>query len=478
MKKPELPSLPRQECSSKTRIRREPPDVLMRKGLPASIDTERFILGSVLLDDSRFTEIASVLINDDFALEKHRRIFARMRGMHGRGEKIDRVTLANELLRYNELESVDGLSYLVSLDDGLPHISNPDSYVRIIREKAALRRIAIAAQHTMTRALLAEEDSADILRGAESVFAGLHSGSVETGRIEDLPAVGALEEPVLYIRDPELPEGAIVALTGDSGSGKSTLVTAWARDAIDVGRPVLILDRENPRPVVLDRMSRLRLADGPLLRWAGGWIGEDAPGPDAESVISWVRARATKPLLIIDSLAAFLRGDENSATDMRRFMHFCRRLADLGACVVIIHHDGKADTAKDFRGSSDFKAAVDQAFHTTNVSADLRLDRIRLRCFKSRFGLCGELIYRYDDGRVSRDERGHAPERTLADQLTALLRVNPGITTQRFEELAAKQNLGRNRARDFLSNGVLAGSISRESAGNRYRHYLPAEAQE
>ncbi len=32
-------------------------------------------------------------------------------------------------MRHNELESVDGLSYLVSLDDGLPHIANLESYV-------------------------------------------------------------------------------------------------------------------------------------------------------------------------------------------------------------------------------------------------------------------------------------------------------------------------------------------------------------
>src|SRR4051812_27489061 len=114
----------------------------LEKGLPANIDAERFILGSVLLDDARFIEIAGTIMQDDFALEKHRRIFRRMAELHERGEKIDRVTLANELLRFNELESVDGLSYLVSLDDGLPAISNLDSYTRIVRDKATLRRIA------------------------------------------------------------------------------------------------------------------------------------------------------------------------------------------------------------------------------------------------------------------------------------------------------------------------------------------------
>jgi replicative DNA helicase len=42
--------------------------VALQKGLPANIDAERFILGSVLLDDARFIEIAGVLTNGDFAL--------------------------------------------------------------------------------------------------------------------------------------------------------------------------------------------------------------------------------------------------------------------------------------------------------------------------------------------------------------------------------------------------------------------------
>ena len=70
--------------------------IALEKGLPANIDAERFILGSVLLNDSRFIEIAGAIIQDDFALEKHRRIFSRMMQLHERGEKIDRVTVANE----------------------------------------------------------------------------------------------------------------------------------------------------------------------------------------------------------------------------------------------------------------------------------------------------------------------------------------------------------------------------------------------
>jgi len=153
----------------------------LQKGLPANIDAERFILGSILLDDTRFIDIAGIITQDDFALEKHRRIFTRMNEIHSRGEKIDRVTVANELLRWNELESVDGVSYLVSLDDGLPHIANLDSYVKIVRDKSTLRRIALASQQMLTKALLAEEEPEQILAHAEETLLKLGENRAAKG---------------------------------------------------------------------------------------------------------------------------------------------------------------------------------------------------------------------------------------------------------------------------------------------------------
>src|SRR5215467_5492807 len=100
---------------------------LVEKGLPTNLDAERFVLGSILLDDALYIQAAGTLEPDDFSLEKHRRIFKRMGELQERGERIDRITVANELMKFGELESCDGLSYLVSLDDGLPQIPNPDA---------------------------------------------------------------------------------------------------------------------------------------------------------------------------------------------------------------------------------------------------------------------------------------------------------------------------------------------------------------
>jgi replicative DNA helicase len=142
-------------------------DIALERGLPANLDAERFVLGSVLMDDSSFISTAGALGADDFCLEKHRRIFSRMAELYDRGERIDRVTVANELMKHNQLESIDGLSYLVSLDDGLPTISNLDSYVRIVKDKSILRRIIFNSQKLIDRCVLGEEEPELLLASAE-----------------------------------------------------------------------------------------------------------------------------------------------------------------------------------------------------------------------------------------------------------------------------------------------------------------------
>jgi hypothetical protein len=282
------------------------------------------------------------------------------------------------------------LDYLLELHRAAIPEMPLEGFGRAIRTKSVQRRIwTLNSSLTNCLEIGLDLQSPEITSIVQELATWANAPLIDSSAaIGDLPAVGAEDEAFTYIRDPELPCGAVVALTGDSGSGKSTLATAWMRDAIAKGIPCLVLDRENPRPIVRDRMKRLGLADGPVLRWFGGWRGK-VPGLDFPIIRAWVIKCDPKPLIVVDSLIAFIGGDENDALIMRAFTNQARKLADLGATVVVIHHDGKAETARDFRGSSDFKASFDQAFHVSDVGPDTKLDRIKLRCFKSRYGLTG-----------------------------------------------------------------------------------------
>jgi replicative DNA helicase len=145
-------------------------DFALEKGLPANLDAERFVLGAILMDDVFFVQVAGGIEPDDFSLEKHRRIFSRMVDLNARGERVDRVTVANELMKHNQLESCDGLSYLVSLDDGLPQVFSLDSYIRIVKDKSVLRRIIFSSQKLIDRCFMGEEEPDQILANAEETL--------------------------------------------------------------------------------------------------------------------------------------------------------------------------------------------------------------------------------------------------------------------------------------------------------------------
>ena len=161
-------------------------DLAYEKGLPASVDTERFVLGSILLNDALYLQVAGSLDSSDFSLEKHRRIFGRMKDLYDRGDRIDRVTLTDELMKQGQLESVDGMSYLLSLDDGLPHLNNIDSYIRIVKDKATLRKLIFSAQKLIDRCFIGEEDPDEILASAEESL--LKLGEARAGERLESPA--------------------------------------------------------------------------------------------------------------------------------------------------------------------------------------------------------------------------------------------------------------------------------------------------
>jgi replicative DNA helicase len=251
-------------------------DLALEKGLPASLDTERFVLGSILLNGGLYLQVAGTLAPDDFSLEKHRRIFARMKELYERGERIDRVTVANELMKQGQLESVDGLAYLVSLDDGLPEFANVDSYVRIVKDKATLRKLIFSAQAVINRCLIGDEEPDQILASAEESL--LKLGEARTGDQLDSPAgivekfpggANAFLDPSQRVKGlstgfAKLDEmtgglhgGELIILAARPSMGKTALALNIAQHVAthpQVGKPVAVFSLEMSSSSLLTRL--------------------------------------------------------------------------------------------------------------------------------------------------------------------------------------------------------------------------------
>jgi len=143
-------------------------DYSLDRGLPASPEAERSILGAILLDNSLQNEALSTLKAEHFFLDAHRRIYQRIADLSESNRPIDIVTLTEELLRSKELEAVGGAGYLASLTDGVPRRSSLEHYVRMVRDKAMLRNLIHAANSVIAQALEQASTAAEVIDAAES----------------------------------------------------------------------------------------------------------------------------------------------------------------------------------------------------------------------------------------------------------------------------------------------------------------------
>ena len=152
--------------------------------------------------------------------------------------------------------------------------------------------------------------------------------------------------------------------------------------------PICYIDRENPPEVVGSRLRRMGLVgDNEFLYW-GDDDKNETPDVNDSRLEEWVKA--TKGVILFDSLQDWY-GDakeiDNSA--MVKLMHGFRRLARLGAGVIILHHTSKEGTVEDmledmrkfYRGGTGIVSIPDMAIGMAKEmdTGLLHLGEIRFR---------------------------------------------------------------------------------------------------
>jgi replicative DNA helicase len=238
--------------------------------LPTKPDAERFVLGSILLDGSIYHEAAAILERGDFSIEKHRRIFQRMADLAAQGKPIDRVLVAQELQSHGELESVDGLSYLVSLDEGLPNRPHIESYCQIVKDASVQRELIFACQHLINRAMLGEETTSDLLKAFSDSAVKLSTGGtrekpVSTTEMIETEGVETLLSPRRHgdisLPWPELDQslagisgGQVILLMAATSRGKTSMALQAATHVGRQKKSVLIWNMEMSNRSLFRRM--------------------------------------------------------------------------------------------------------------------------------------------------------------------------------------------------------------------------------
>ena len=142
------------------------PDAGMRTP-PNHPESERSVLGAMLRSRHAAQIAVESLKPDDFYDPSNREIFAAMLSMANDSKPIDLVTLDAELTRRGRLDAVGGAAYLVELTQGVPSAANVQAYIRIVDEKATLRRLIATAERILQDSYAGQKENQEILEAAE-----------------------------------------------------------------------------------------------------------------------------------------------------------------------------------------------------------------------------------------------------------------------------------------------------------------------
>ncbi len=145
----------------------------LERPLPSNEDSERAILGAILLDNTLITQAVEQLKPGDFYSPLNRRIFAAMITLFEASKSIDPILIGEEIKKEGSLEAIGGVSTITNLTYGLPHFTDLTGYIDVVRDKSMMRNLIRTCNQITSEALEEEDDARNILDHAEQMIFAL-----------------------------------------------------------------------------------------------------------------------------------------------------------------------------------------------------------------------------------------------------------------------------------------------------------------
>ena len=133
---------------------------------PYSLEAEQSVLGSMMIDKEAIAAASEILTSDDFYSDGHKEIYNAILSMYEQGEPVDLITLTETLRQRGTLEGI-GAAYITELSMVVPSTANVKYYIRIVEEKAILRRLIKASNDIIKDSYEAQQEVDIILDEAE-----------------------------------------------------------------------------------------------------------------------------------------------------------------------------------------------------------------------------------------------------------------------------------------------------------------------
>ena len=287
---------------------------------PQSIEAEKSLLGSLILDKNAITKVADFLQIKDFYKKIHQEIYQTVIELFEKGDPIDLLSVSDRLKEKDKLKEIDGNSYLTELINSVPNALHVSSYAKIVQHKRILRDLIDASYDIGLMGHNETEDIEVLVDNAERRIFSITQKSL-TQRF--VPVKETLEQAFERIEKLCQQKGTVRGIPSGfhdldkllSGFQKSDLVILAARPslgksslalniasfaAINQKMPIGIFSLEMSKDQVVDRLISA-YANVDLWRLRTGQLSSEGENNDFIRIQSALDTLSNAPIFIDDS---------------------------------------------------------------------------------------------------------------------------------------------------------------------------------
>ena len=108
---------------------------LLSRQMPHNVEAEQAVLGSILIDSECLPQMVEQLKPEDFYIRQNREIYQTIYTMFSMSQKIDPVTVLDQMRLDGTYQEGVTREYFFQLMDVTPTVTNVMEYVAIVKDK-------------------------------------------------------------------------------------------------------------------------------------------------------------------------------------------------------------------------------------------------------------------------------------------------------------------------------------------------------
>lgn len=244
--------------------------------LPNNLETEKAVIGALLVESDAISEVISILKPETFYDESLGMIYSVIAGLYSENIKPDMITVTKSLMKSGDLDKVGGPFALSMLSGYIASATNIVEHAQYLHQLWLARSLAVVGMEIAAKAVDPTVDIDDTITGAIKSVEGIAENTDYNSRMSDISFVAKQCIDSYQMRKEKAKNGQdigittglskldqvtggwkpgqLIILAARPGMGKTALLLHFAKSAAMKGTPIAIFSLEMGGISLTDRL--------------------------------------------------------------------------------------------------------------------------------------------------------------------------------------------------------------------------------